>query len=113
MNKEAGFTFTPHDPVLYEIVVTKPEFFSPKQLEVVKHIIAGRSNTEIASLMRISPHTVKNHLTGTGCNLKRNGIFGVSEQISGQGVRGRNRMIWNLLRNEVLELKPVEMNEGM
>ncbi|WP_428993662.1 response regulator transcription factor [Brevibacillus choshinensis] len=33
-----------------------------REWEVVKHVIAGRSNTEVAHLLFISENTVKKHL---------------------------------------------------
>ena len=36
---------------------------SPSELTVLKEIAAGRSNKEIAALLKISPNTVKTHVT--------------------------------------------------
>jgi hypothetical protein len=108
MIKESGFTYTPSDPVLYEIVIAKPELFTPKQVEILGHILQGRSNKEIASLMGIATGTVKNQICSSGL-AGRDAIFSVSLKVSGDGTGAkRSSMIWNFLHTGVLELKPVE-----
>jgi DNA-binding NarL/FixJ family response regulator len=44
--------------------VRTPRFgLTPRELDIVKAIVAGASNKEIADSLRISPQTVKHHLT--------------------------------------------------
>lgn len=54
--RDAGVGFTVNAAALTTLGI------SPRELEVLNHLAAGRSNKEIANALAVSPNTVKTHL---------------------------------------------------
>ncbi|MBI9109501.1 MAG: helix-turn-helix transcriptional regulator [Spirochaetales bacterium] len=44
------------------IEITKEKNLTPRELEIIQFILAGKSNSEIEEILFLSPHTVKNHI---------------------------------------------------
>ncbi len=51
-------------------VVMEASKLTPRQLEVLRLVMVGKGTVEVASTLRISKQTVKNHLTFIRCRLK-------------------------------------------
>jgi DNA-binding CsgD family transcriptional regulator len=51
-----------HDPARLEVQRTPAEPLSSRELEVLQHLAAGRTNADIAKVLFIAPGTVKAHL---------------------------------------------------
>jgi DNA-binding NarL/FixJ family response regulator len=47
-----------------------PAEFSPRELEIVRHIAAGRTSKEIAAILYLSQKTVESHRTNMFTRLK-------------------------------------------
>lgn len=43
---------------------------SPRELEILRQVVEGRTNTQIAAVLFISPRTVRNHLSSIFAKLK-------------------------------------------
>jgi len=65
-----GLFFKPKETPAAEHSILLPP--SPREVEVLKLVASGNSNKQIASLFRISEHTVKNHLTSIMHKLNAN-----------------------------------------
>jgi DNA-binding NarL/FixJ family response regulator len=50
----------------------KEESLSPRELEVLRSLVAGHSNKEIADVLKLSPSTVKHHLEHVFTKLRVN-----------------------------------------
>lgn len=50
----------------------KEESLSPRELEVLRSLVAGHSNKEIADVLKLSPSTVKHHLENVFTKLRVN-----------------------------------------
>jgi DNA-binding NarL/FixJ family response regulator len=50
----------------------KEESLSPRELEVLRSLVAGHSNKEIAEVLKLSPSTVKHHLENVFTKLRVN-----------------------------------------
>ena len=70
----------PHPPPGRESVVT------PREREILEHIAQGRTNAQVASLLLISPDTVRKHLenayTKLGVHNRTGAVAALFESVS-------------------------------
>ena len=71
---------------------------TPREQEVMVHIIQGRRNKEIAQLLFISQATVRNHLTAIREKL---GVSTRTEAVFKFLLQGENRaQVWEMVRSQ-------------
>lgn len=94
---------------IFELVIAKPQEFTPRQLEILESVIEGKSNKEIADEIGITIKSVKNYMSGLGSgDRSRKGLFGIAADGDFDRKRfSRNGMIWRMLERGILKLEPI------
>lgn len=69
----------------------RPEGLSPREMDVLREMARGLSNSEIAKKLFISPHTVKNHITAIYRKM---------------GMDDRTRVVLTAIRTGLVSLEP-------
>lgn len=74
----------------------RPEGLSPREMDVLREMARGLSNSEIAKKLFISPHTVKNHITAIYRKM---------------GMDDRTRVVLTAIRTGLVSLEPPSRDE--
>ncbi len=69
---EREISFADHNLLTYEPKINKSLNLSKREMDVVKLVVQGNNNREIAENLYISEHTVKNHMTSIFSKLEVN-----------------------------------------
>jgi DNA-binding CsgD family transcriptional regulator len=71
----------------------RPTELTPRELEVIVHVAAGRTNSEIGWLLGISPHTVRKHLENAYEKLGAHTRTGAVAAVFGQSPPSRGNRL--------------------
>lgn len=104
---EREFTYSPSDPKRFILYIAEREIFTDAQFDVLKEIIAGRSNKEIAFTRGVRVHTIKRYVCGkegTNNDLLRIGLIGMAGELAGEERTGRTGMLYQFIKAGVIRL---------
>ena|SRR5581483_5914663 len=103
----------------YEVIVRNEGLFSPRQTDILKLLVQGKSVKDICQELHLGKSTVNNHTNGFSRSGKRDdattrselGLQGIAKKIGGVRVNSNHLMILVFLQYGILELVPVENEE--